>query len=70
MIPENSCSRTAGQALRSIASWHLPLGTLLYKRDKDHNPLMRNTIFWVSPREAARAGGIFEPLDTTQGEHL
>ena len=46
-----------------LVGWQLPNGNLLYNRDADPNPLMWNTIFWLSPTEATRIGGVFHPSD-------
>jgi hypothetical protein len=42
-----------------LIGWRLENGTLLYNRDKDSNPLMWNNIFWISPLQSRKNGGVF-----------
>jgi len=46
-----------------IVGWRLANGNILYNRDRDSNPLMWNTIQWVSPLAAEKLGGIFVPSE-------
>jgi hypothetical protein len=41
-----------------LVGWKLEHGCVLYNRDPDRNPLMWNTILWVSEQEYKRLGGI------------
>lgn len=44
-----------------LVGWKLLNGNILYNRDRDRNPLMWNTIQWISPLEAEKLGGLFVP---------
>lgn len=44
-----------------LVGWKLVNGNILYNRDRDRNPLMWNTVQWVSPSAAEKLGGLFVP---------
>ena len=41
-------------------------GNLLYNREPSFNPLWWNAAYWVSPAEAARTGGLFQPAEAPE----
>lgn len=44
-----------------LVGWQVKNGNILFNRDPDRNPLMWNTIHWMSPLESEKRGGIFIP---------
>lgn len=44
-----------------LVGWKLEQGNVLYNRDADRNPLMWNTVHWISLKESEKIGGVFAP---------
>lgn len=53
-----------------LVGWRLTNGNIFYNRDRDLNPLMWNTVYWMSHAEAASMGGAFSQAGKPQSENI
>jgi hypothetical protein len=58
--PPSGMQRQPVEGVRLIG-WRTERGNVLYNIDRPPNPLVWNTVFWMSHREADVVGGLFKP---------
>lgn len=62
--PPTGAQNVAHRGVR-LVGWKLERGVVVSNRDRNRNPLVWNTIHWLSEQESKELGGIFIPLENS-----